>query len=174
MKVSKNLYVLNFSRHWKAVLLGQAVSEEREWWSIKTVKTLCQRLLGDTHMALEQVCVCVSVHVCLNSWCNAQVKHSVFQISNLLRQCEQSVREQLTVATVLRQEERCILGSCLKGLEESRMSGHTELTPDRCSDLPVTTASWAISLITSECFGVSFCQMIAERIRAAWLPVPGS
>ncbi|XP_056903872.1 SET domain-containing protein 4 [Takifugu flavidus] len=103
-------------RHWKAVLLGQAVSEDREWWSVKTAKTLCQRLLGDTHMALEQ-------------------------ISNLLRQCEQSVREQLTVATALRQEERCILGSCLKGLEESRMSGHTELTPDWCSDLPVTTAS---------------------------------
>lgn len=149
MRVLKNLYVLNFSRHWKAVLLGQAVSEESEWWSIKTAKTLCQRLLGDTDMALEQVCVVLCMG--LSSWCNVQVKHSpVFQISNLLQQREQSVREQLTVATALRQEERCILGSCLKGLEESRMSGHTELTPDWCSDLPVTTASWAISLIISE------------------------
>lgn len=140
MSVSKNLYVLNFSCHWKAVLLGQAVSEEREWWSIKTAKTLCQRLLGDTHMALEQVCVVLCM--CLNSLSKAQVKHSsVFQISNLLQECEQSVREQLSVATALRQEERCILGSCLKGLEGSRISGHTELTPGWCSDLPVTTAS---------------------------------
>lgn len=59
----KDLYVFNFSQQWKAVLLGQAVCEEREWWSIQTAKTLCQRLLGETHMALEQVRV--SLHMCV-------------------------------------------------------------------------------------------------------------
>ncbi|CAG00359.1 unnamed protein product, partial [Tetraodon nigroviridis] len=101
--------------HWRGVLLGQAVCEEREGWSIQTAKTLCHRLLADTHTALEQ-------------------------ISNI-QQCEQSVREQLSVAAALRQEERCLLASCLQALAESRTSGHAELTPDWCSDLPVTTGS---------------------------------
>nr|XP_020462364.1 SET domain-containing protein 4 [Monopterus albus] len=78
--------------HWKAVLLGQAVCEEREKWSIQTAGTLCQRLLQDTHGALEK-------------------------ISHLLQQCDQSVREQLDVVKSLRQEERCILGNCLEALE---------------------------------------------------------
>lgn len=79
--------------HWKAVLLGQAVCEEREQWSVHTAKTLCQRLLQDTHSALDQ-------------------------ISLLLQQCEQSVREQLHVVQSLRQEERCILGKSLDVLED--------------------------------------------------------
>ncbi|XP_039994654.1 SET domain-containing protein 4 isoform X2 [Xiphias gladius] len=77
---------------WKAVLLGQAVCEEREEWSIRTAKTLCQRLLQDTHTALDK-------------------------ISDLLRQRDQSVREQLDVVRSLRLEERCILGRCLEVLQ---------------------------------------------------------
>lgn len=50
------------SHHWKAVLLGQAVCEEREQWSVHTAKTLCQRLLQDTHSALDQVCVPAHTH----------------------------------------------------------------------------------------------------------------
>ncbi|XP_038588466.1 SET domain-containing protein 4 [Micropterus salmoides] len=78
--------------HWKAVLLGQVVSEEREEWSVQTANALCQRLLHDTNRALDK-------------------------ISHLLQQCDQSVREQLDVVKSLRQEERCILGSCLQALE---------------------------------------------------------
>ncbi|XP_070696721.1 SET domain-containing protein 4 [Pempheris klunzingeri] len=78
--------------HWKAVLLGHVVCEDREEWSVQTAKTLCLRLLQDTHTALER-------------------------ISHLLQQCEQSVREQLDVVKSLRQEERCILGNCLEALE---------------------------------------------------------
>ncbi|TMS04353.1 SET domain-containing protein 4 [Larimichthys crocea] len=77
--------------HWRAVLLGQSVCEEREEWSIRTAKTICQRLLQDTHTALDK-------------------------ISLLLRQGDQSVMEQLDVVKSLRQEERCILGSCLEAL----------------------------------------------------------
>ncbi|KAM9365145.1 SET domain-containing protein 4 [Pholidichthys leucotaenia] len=80
--------------HWKAVLLGQQVSEEREGWSLRTAVTLCQQLLRDTHAALDQ-------------------------ISQLLHHCEQPIREQLSVVTSLRQEERCILGGCLQALEGS-------------------------------------------------------
>ncbi|AWP14567.1 putative SET domain-containing protein 4 [Scophthalmus maximus] len=78
-------------RQWKAVLLGQAVCEEREEWSVHTAVTLCQRLLQDTNAALEK-------------------------ISDLLRQCDPAVREQLDVVQSLRQEERCILGRCLEAL----------------------------------------------------------
>ncbi|XP_059179881.1 SET domain-containing protein 4 [Centropristis striata] len=78
--------------HWKAVLLGQVVCEEREQWSVQTARTLCQRLLEDTHTALDK-------------------------ISHLLQQCDQSVREQLDVVKSLRQEERCILGNSLEALE---------------------------------------------------------
>ncbi|XP_031727538.1 SET domain-containing protein 4 isoform X3 [Anarrhichthys ocellatus] len=77
---------------WKAVLLGQVLCEEREEWSVQTAKTLCQRLLQDSHTALDK-------------------------IANLLRQCDQPVRDQLDVVKSLRQEERCILGSCLELLE---------------------------------------------------------
>lgn len=44
------------SHHWRAVLLGQVLCEEREQWSVQTAKTLCQRLLQDTHTALDKVC----------------------------------------------------------------------------------------------------------------------
>uniref|UniRef100_A0A3P8N5W1 SET domain containing 4 n=1 Tax=Astatotilapia calliptera TaxID=8154 RepID=A0A3P8N5W1_ASTCA len=85
----------SFLHHqWKAVLLGQLVCEEREQWSVRMAKSLCQRLLQDTCSALDKV-------------------------SHLLQQCEQPIREQLNVVKSLRQEERCILGSCLKALEES-------------------------------------------------------
>ncbi|XP_067336845.1 SET domain-containing protein 4 isoform X1 [Channa argus] len=77
---------------WKAVLLGQLVCEEREQWSIQTARTLCQRLLQHTHTALNK-------------------------ISHLLQQCDQSVRDQLNAVKSLRQEESCILGSCLKVLQ---------------------------------------------------------
>ncbi|XP_041803910.1 SET domain-containing protein 4 [Chelmon rostratus] len=80
--------------HWRAVLLGQVLCEEREQWSVQTAKTLCQRLLQDTHTALDK-------------------------ISHLLQQCDQAVREQLHVVKSLRQEERCILGSCLEALEDT-------------------------------------------------------
>ncbi|TMS04793.1 SET domain-containing protein 4 [Larimichthys crocea] len=76
--------------HWRAVLLGQSVCEEREEWSVRTAKTICQRLLQDTHTALDKI--------------------------SLLRQGDQSVMEQLDVVKSLRQEERCILGSCLEAL----------------------------------------------------------
>ncbi|XP_035760719.1 SET domain-containing protein 4 isoform X2 [Neolamprologus brichardi] len=79
---------------WKAVLLGQLVCEESEQWSVQMAKSLCQRLLQDTCSALDKV-------------------------SHLLQQCEQPIREQLNVVKSLRQEERCILGSCLEALEES-------------------------------------------------------
>lgn len=46
-----------FSHHWKAVLLGKVVCEEREEWSLQTAKTLCQRLLQDTYTALHKVCL---------------------------------------------------------------------------------------------------------------------
>ncbi|XP_071393150.1 SET domain-containing protein 4 [Centroberyx affinis] len=76
---------------WKAVLLGQAVCEEREQWSVQTARALCLRLLQDTHTALDK-------------------------ISHRLQQCDQPIREQLDVVKSLRQEERCILGSCLEVL----------------------------------------------------------
>nr|XP_046257224.1 SET domain-containing protein 4 isoform X3 [Scatophagus argus] len=88
--------------HWRAVLLGQEVCEAREEWSIHTAKTLCQRLLQDTHSALDK-------------------------ISHLLQRCDQSVREQLDVARSLRQEERCILGSCLEALEGTPRQPHEPL-----------------------------------------------
>ncbi|KAG8000274.1 SET domain-containing protein 4 [Nibea albiflora] len=78
-------------QHWRAVLLGQGVCEEREEWSIQAAKTICQRLRQDTHTALDK-------------------------ISLLLQQGDQSVQEQLDVVRSLRQEERCILGSCLEAL----------------------------------------------------------
>uniref|UniRef100_UPI0037E7694C SET domain-containing protein 4 n=1 Tax=Semicossyphus pulcher TaxID=241346 RepID=UPI0037E7694C len=84
---------------WRAVLLGQAVCEEREEWSIRTAMTLCQRLLQDTHRALDKM-------------------------SHVLQQCDQSVREQMDVVHSLRQEERCILGSCLEAL------GGMQIQPD--------------------------------------------
>ncbi|XP_029376272.1 SET domain-containing protein 4 isoform X2 [Echeneis naucrates] len=77
---------------WKAVLLGQAVCEEREEWSIHTAQTLCERLLQDTHTALDK-------------------------IKDLLQLCDPSVREQLDVVKALRQEERCILGRSLVMLQ---------------------------------------------------------
>ncbi|XP_037638983.1 SET domain-containing protein 4 isoform X1 [Sebastes umbrosus] len=86
MSLPQTLY-----HHWRAVLLGQAVSEEREEWSFQTAKTLCQRLLQDTHSALDKIC-------------------------QLLQLCGQPIREQLHVVESLRQEERCILGSCLEAL----------------------------------------------------------
>ncbi|KAF3841731.1 hypothetical protein F7725_023682 [Dissostichus mawsoni] len=43
---------------WKAVLLGQQVCEEREERSVRTVKTLCERILRDTHTALEKAMEC--------------------------------------------------------------------------------------------------------------------
>ncbi|CAK6976764.1 SET domain-containing protein 4 [Scomber scombrus] len=82
-------------QQWKAVLLGQALCEERERWSVQTAQTLCQRLLHDTHRALEKISV-------------------------LLQRCDQSVREQLEVVRSLRQEEKCILGGCLETLQGSR------------------------------------------------------
>ncbi|XP_028323987.1 SET domain-containing protein 4 isoform X2 [Gouania willdenowi] len=79
-------------QQWKAVLLGQAVSEEQEEWSLQTASALCQRLTHDAHTALDK-------------------------ISHLLRQCDQPIREQqLNVVKALRQEERCILGSCTEAL----------------------------------------------------------
>nr|XP_043902330.1 SET domain-containing protein 4 isoform X2 [Solea senegalensis] len=76
---------------WRAVLLGQAVCEDGEEWSVLMAERLCQRLLRDTHAALDK-------------------------ISELLQQCDQSVREQLDVVHSLRQEETCLLGRCLEVL----------------------------------------------------------
>lgn len=45
-----------YSHQWKAVLLGQLVCEEREQWSVRMAKSLCQRLLQDTCSALDKVC----------------------------------------------------------------------------------------------------------------------
>ncbi|KAK5882834.1 hypothetical protein CesoFtcFv8_021379 [Champsocephalus esox] len=86
---------------WKAVLLGQRVCEETEERSARTVKTLCERILQDTHTALEKI--------------------------SLLLQCVcPSLTEQLRVVEALRQEERCILGNCLKAMECSA----EQQTPD--------------------------------------------
>ncbi|XP_072246639.1 SET domain-containing protein 4 [Leuresthes tenuis] len=79
---------------WKAALLGQALCTETEEWSVQTAKTLCQRLLQDTLRALDK-------------------------ILHLNQQCEQPMREQLDVVRSLRQEEKCILGSCLEALRSS-------------------------------------------------------
>ncbi|XP_041645235.1 SET domain-containing protein 4 isoform X2 [Cheilinus undulatus] len=87
LSLPQNLY-----HQWRAVLLGQAVCEDREEWSIQTAITLCQHLLQDTHTALDK-------------------------ISFLLKQRDLSNREQVEVVQALRQEERCILGSCLEALE---------------------------------------------------------
>ncbi|XP_068424687.1 SET domain-containing protein 4 isoform X2 [Clinocottus analis] len=76
---------------WKPVLLGRLLCEEREEWSVQTAKTLCLRLLQDSHAALDK-------------------------ISHLLRRCDRQVMEQLHVVESLRREERCILGSCLEAL----------------------------------------------------------
>ncbi|XP_034041593.1 SET domain-containing protein 4 [Thalassophryne amazonica] len=84
---------------WKAVLLGQAVCGERERWSILTAVTLCQRLLQDSERALDT-------------------------ISCLLQRCDDTVRAQLGVVTLLRQEEKCILGSCFKALQSSLTNPH--------------------------------------------------
>lgn len=83
--------------HWKAVLLGQAVCDELEQWSLLTASTLCQRLLKDTHTALDK-------------------------ITHLLQHCDQTVREQLVVAQSLREEEKCILGSCLMELQSIQVT----------------------------------------------------
>uniref|UniRef100_A0A3Q4AV13 Rubisco LSMT substrate-binding domain-containing protein n=1 Tax=Mola mola TaxID=94237 RepID=A0A3Q4AV13_MOLML len=93
LSVPQTLY-----HQWKAVLLGQAVSEKREEWSIQTAKTLCLRLLQDTQSALDK-------------------------ISHLLQQCDQSVREQLNLAKSLRNEERYILQK-ICGQEIPVMTGH--------------------------------------------------
>lgn len=54
-----------------------------------------------------------------------------FQVSRLLRQSEQPIREQLSAVKSLRQEERCILGSCLEVLEDSLTHKHLLLAqPD--------------------------------------------
>lgn len=45
-----------YSHQWKAVLLGQLVCEEREQWSVRMAKSLCQRLLQDTCSTLDKVC----------------------------------------------------------------------------------------------------------------------
>ncbi|KAM9847817.1 SET domain-containing protein 4 [Aulostomus maculatus] len=79
---------------WRAVLLGQMVSEERERWSVQTAECVCQRLLQDTHQALDE-------------------------ISRSLLGCDLSIKEQLDVVMSLRQEERCILGSSLETLQDS-------------------------------------------------------
>uniref|UniRef100_A0A8C2X8D8 SET domain containing 4 n=1 Tax=Cyclopterus lumpus TaxID=8103 RepID=A0A8C2X8D8_CYCLU len=49
--------------------------------------------------------------------CEEREEWSVQTISRLLLRCDQPVREQLDVVKSLRQEERCILGSCLEALE---------------------------------------------------------
>lgn len=46
------------SHRWKAILLGEAVSEHNERWSFQTAKILCQRLQQDTLAALTKVCTC--------------------------------------------------------------------------------------------------------------------
>ncbi|XP_076025471.1 SET domain-containing protein 4 [Genypterus blacodes] len=79
---------------WKAVLLGQAVCAERETWSVQAAKRVCQRLLQDTHTALHKITL-------------------------LFQQCDQPIREQLDVVRSLRQEEKCILGSCLDTLTQA-------------------------------------------------------
>ncbi|XP_074531529.1 SET domain-containing protein 4 isoform X2 [Halichoeres trimaculatus] len=89
---------------WRAVLLGQAVSEDREEWSLQTARTLCQCLVQDTHRALGK-------------------------ISILLQQCDQMTREQLEVVRALRQEERCILESCLNGILKTK-DGLLPFPPD--------------------------------------------
>lgn len=53
--VCLNMCVI-YSHQWKAVLLGQLVCEEREQWSVRMAKSLCQRLLQDTCSALDKVC----------------------------------------------------------------------------------------------------------------------
>lgn len=135
------MHVLPLSHHWKAVLLGQAVCDELEQWSLLTASTLCQRLLKDTHTALDKVCVRVCAHTgnpkTCKDWKTVCNNSSVFfilerhficvfiQIAHLLQHCDQTVREQLVVAQSLREEEKCILGSCLMELQSIQVTSWT-------------------------------------------------
>ncbi|CAL9687738.1 unnamed protein product [Knipowitschia caucasica] len=74
---------------WKAVLLGQCLSEEQERWCVQTIRSLCVQILQDTDRALEK-------------------------ISHLLQLRDESLNEQLDIVLALRQEEKSILGKCLE------------------------------------------------------------
>ncbi|XP_024152515.1 SET domain-containing protein 4 [Oryzias melastigma] len=80
-------------RHWRTVLLGQTAGEEEER-SVLTAQTLCERLLKETRRSLQE-------------------------ISRLLQNCEQPIREQLEVVMSLRREERSILENCLEALQST-------------------------------------------------------
>ncbi|XP_038132692.1 SET domain-containing protein 4 [Cyprinodon tularosa] len=79
---------------WRAALLGQEVDEKMEARSNQMARTVCQKLLNESQMALQK-------------------------IAQLLAQCGQPIREQLEVVRALRQEERWILEKCLTALKDS-------------------------------------------------------
>lgn len=96
------------------MLLGQTAGEEEER-SILTAQTLCERLLKETRRSLQEVRPDQQDAV------SATLRHldlSV-QISRLLQNCEQPIREQLEVVMSLRREERSILGNCLEALQST-------------------------------------------------------
>ncbi|XP_012696234.2 SET domain-containing protein 4 [Clupea harengus] len=70
---------------WKTVLLGAAVSKDREEWTTQTALMLCKILLGESSMALER-------------------------LSHLKQGAGSSMTEQLSVVEFLRREEQAILG----------------------------------------------------------------
>ncbi|KAF6737404.1 SET domain-containing protein 4 [Oryzias melastigma] len=101
-------------RHWRTVLLGQTAGEEEER-SVLTAQTLCERLLKETRRSLQEVRPdqqdAVSATLCHLDLC--------VQISRLLQNCEQPIREQLEVVMSLRREERSILENCLEALQST-------------------------------------------------------
>ncbi|XP_028837322.1 SET domain-containing protein 4 isoform X2 [Denticeps clupeoides] len=70
---------------WKSVLLGAAVSQDREKWSIQKAQMLCQLLLEESIHALEE-------------------------LADLKEGTDSSLKNQLAVVESLRHEEKAILG----------------------------------------------------------------
>ncbi|XP_030636620.1 SET domain-containing protein 4 [Chanos chanos] len=92
---------------WKNVLLGAAVSHDREEWCIEMAHKLCRYLTEDTTKALEQ-------------------------LSRLKQGATQAHLEQLGVVETLRREEQGILGHSQQVLHSLRQ----QLLPCRRSDTP--------------------------------------
>uniref|UniRef100_A0A3P8WQF1 SET domain containing 4 n=1 Tax=Cynoglossus semilaevis TaxID=244447 RepID=A0A3P8WQF1_CYNSE len=58
---------------WKSVLLGQAICEEMEEWSVSMAERLCQQILRGTTTSLYKVCTCT----CLQS---SKMIYSLFSL----------------------------------------------------------------------------------------------
>lgn len=181
------------SHHWKAVLLGQAVCEDREEWSVQTAKTLCQRLLQDTHTALDKVCVRArTLHQN-----NFLVMHHLtcFLIFFFFMCCVcLDLRPPPAVWAVSQGAARCgevtatggevhpgklpwgagrLAETIRRTVVMPTWCWHRELTSDWCSGLPVATRNKAIGWTGDD--GQSSCSCPACQpvwlTRTAWSPV---